>query len=864
MDLISSRIANGEDLEALREKHAKGANSPAQKAKSETAWRPPKGSHSKLKAIGKLISEEGSRAAKEAMSSKPLTVASHPLFSGAMAILQPEANAELHTYAGQHRSSPGLITLTMKRLIFTPFLSSQSKVEIDVDRITGVKKNGVLKGLHLCSLISEPAEPLALRLSSNLMVYKVKQEILLTDATNCVTALKKVVLEMNTKALDAQLQMAQTTLRPSAVTIEPDSRSAHVVDYDAFVVDWDEYLNIVDDAHAPKRKGGEDDDDDDFDPTQAAKKKQKAKQPKPSQAIEAARNDLHTLTEHHEHVLSATFDLSFVGEGPNLAEGHGPSSSHPEAPLDFDDNPFILSDGLDLGGDGFMLGDELARELGWGSPAKSAARPSDEPPQMDLDFGGGAYGDEGFNFDFNTGGDMPGHAPTPGRRGILQTPRNRLKSANKENVYPQGTPGSRQGSVLSKRGPSPTNSFGRLFLSQDQSFRGTPLQDVTLGQGDGKTDDPKQIKKRARLLLDARTELTDEELKVARAQYLEFQNELKRDMMKKKSERDGAKLIDDLMWGVPQQIRDPSLIDFWEANFKVQVEARSGLLAIHHEEERPAKRRKRLSPILEDDAPIEPEPEAELGGGFEPDMGMMMDFEDARGAAFFNNDFGQENVHHRGSSEDPGQGRRVSRPSSVFGGSNIDLGLHPDKGSNHGSQKSSLFPWDNAGGPSSSSANAPFGVDDNIPIDHVEIRLRGSSRSRRSSVAPSQSGLAAGGVGFSPIVQGTPAPINADYEFNVEERKGPEATQLEETQKTEVNLATLERNSFNFLEYAKMQYRSLPDGGRLSFEMVVPQATSTRHVAAAAFYHCLVLATKDLIRVEQPKPYDTMVIDIFS
>lgn len=127
------------------------------------------------------------------------------------------------------------------------------------------------------------------------------------------------------------------------------------------------------DTHAPKRKGDEDEDDD-FDPTQATKKKQKAKQPKPSQAIEAARNDPHTLTEHHEHVLSATFDLSFVGDGSNHAQGHGPSSSHPEAPLnlDFDDNPFVLSDGLDL--DGFMLGDELARELGWGSPAKSAGR----------------------------------------------------------------------------------------------------------------------------------------------------------------------------------------------------------------------------------------------------------------------------------------------------------------------------------------------------------------------------------------------------------------------------------------------------------------------------------------------------------
>ena len=86
---------------------------------------------------------------------------------------------------------------------------------------------------------------------------------------------------------------------------------------------------------------------------------------------------------------------------------------------------------------------------------------------------------------------------------------------NLENVYPGGTPGSRQGSVLSKRGPSPANSFGRLFLSQDQSFRGTPLQDVPVGQENGKIGDPKNGKKRARLLLDARTELTDDELKVS-------------------------------------------------------------------------------------------------------------------------------------------------------------------------------------------------------------------------------------------------------------------------------------------------------------------------------------------------------------
>ena len=37
-----------------------------------------------------------------------------------------------------------------------------------------------------------------------------------------------------------------------------------------------------------------------------------------------------------------------------------------------------------------------------------------------------------------------------------------------------------------------------------------------------------------------------------------------------------------------------------------------------------------------------------------------------------------------------------------------------------------------------------------------------------------------------------------------------------------------------------MQYQTLPKpNGRLTFETVVPNLSSTRHVAAAAFYHCL-------------------------
>lgn len=131
-----------------------------------------------------------------------------------------------------------------------------------------------------------------------------------------------------------------------------------------------------------------------------------------------------------------------------------------------------------------------------------------------------------------------------------------------------------------------------------------------------------------------------------------------------------------------------------------------------------------------------------------------------------------------------------------------------------------MFPWDNAG-PSSSCA-APFAGSDRISVDRAEIKLRGSSLSRReSSLVPSQVGSGIG-PGFSPgaFVKNSQIAFGEDYAFdgeafslvltrgfsccypvgdgheNVNENN---ATQLE-SQRSEMNLITLERNSFNFLE----------------------------------------------------------------
>jgi len=97
------------------------------------------------------------------------------------------------------------------------------------------------------------------------------------------------------------------------------------------------------------------------------------------------------------------------------------------------------------------------------------------------------------------------------------------------------------------------------------------------------------------------------------------------------------------------------------------------------------------------------------------------------------------------------------------------------------------------------------------------------------------------------------------FEFDV----SGEDPALLESQQSDMNLFTLERNSYNFLEYAKMQLQTFPTGTlALAFDDVVPKFSSTPHVAAAAFYHCLVLATKDLVGVSQDMPYGAIKITV--
>ncbi|KAF7339482.1 RNA cytidine acetyltransferase [Mycena sanguinolenta] len=706
--------------------------------------------------------------------------------------LTPHESVETHTFPAQHVSAPGLITLTAATLYFTPLMVSTAKLEIPLANLRGVKKrSGLFTAL---TMVWEDEQ--------------VKQEIFMTDVSNCVASLKKVVQQMQSLSSGEDLQMAQPAARPSAVTLAKDPGAAYHIDFDALVADWDEYLNIGD-----KNKPEEVESEDEFDPK--AKSKKSSRKNKAPQPAEEPRADQYTLNEHHDHLLSNSFNLSFNGSSGD------PSSSQHGGGFVLDDIFLAAPDGLDIG-EG--LGDDLAKELGegWGVF-------TDNANDMQIDNPVNEYGD--IPMDLDLGGDVAFDAGPP-----EEPPRDASESdRDKENMPPSTLRRTNSNPVAF----SPATSFSRLLLSQDEEPQ-VPLVDVTADEQNQKNVGPKKIKK-TRLLLDARTELTDDELKAARAQYLKGQAILRRGLDQKRVEKDGGKFIEDLLWGVPRGVQAESLVEFWQENFKVQVEARTGVVVLHPAEEPPKKRRKiRNIPDIIEEVP--------------------QDFANDMREEVFDQDFNMQDI-------DPGIGVQMNIPK------------FPEKSRG----QSSGAPQRNLDKPAMYLAHHPSWGAISISLHKVQLQdLReapsfhgimlvgahpaplGSVRwaaIAESSLVPSQSGSVLSALEFSPGVGKKAQALGEDYEFDVDTQ--PPNPSAMDSQRSDMNLITLERNSFNFLEYVRMQLQSLPGSvSDLSFDAVVPMATSTRHVAAAAFYHCLVLATKDLLHVKQPEAYGALSITI--
>ncbi|KAL7285330.1 hypothetical protein ACG7TL_000425 [Trametes sanguinea] len=750
----------------------------------------------------------------------------------------PETRVDAHTFPAQFKQRPGLITLTPTTVFFTPLLSSRATLCIPLQDVTGVKKGSLMKGIdihysepfvdgskeakeakflfvgsrddlfaRLVSYGGKRWKNVALgtkgqRLWPALVYAPVKQELFFTDVTTCYNALKKAVQDLSSMSANAaQLQMGQPTLRAEALTLTADPGAAFGIDFDnVFVV-----VNSRPSAQV------EDDDlsDDDFDPRfKRPKAKGKQKRDAPSSAIVEHARALHTLDEQHGHLLNSS--LGFRGGSAAPGGGMEASSSQFDGGfgLGFDDSVFALPEGAGEAD----IGDELARELGegWGGSVLRG-RQDDGPNPFDL--GADAFD---LNADFAFDAQAPEPATSPGLHDRASLPPS--------------------GSVVVPLAPfSPPGPDG--------------LSNV-VGQP------PHKRPKRVRLLLDARTELTDDELKE--------QELLKREIAQKKLEKESGKLIEEMIYGVPKGVQAPVLVDFWLENFRIQVEARSGELHVDVQGEPPRKRRK-----LSDMDVMNENEEAARGNGFQMDVDQNLGYDLGGGDYIGFQDVGDGyELDRMRSSEEPGQARRGSRPPSALG-SHFDFDLRPTQDQGSASQRSAFFPWDHAG-PSSSAVGVAYEFDGSDAYS----ALRSASK-RGHSIGSRRESLLLPGAGAIP-----PSPASMglrssqvggeDFQFNahrttwqvidmdvVPEEQGA----VEESQQS--GILTLERNSFNFLEYAKMQISANPSAtSELPFDDVVPKATSTRRVAAAAFYHCLVLSTKNLINVGQDVPYGPLKIRV--
>ena len=113
----------------------------------------------------------------------------------------------------------------------------------------------------------------------------------------------------------------------------------------------------------------------------------------------------------------------------------------------------------------------------------------------------------------------------------------------------------------------------------------------------------------------------------------------------------------------------------------------------------------------------------------------------------------------------------------------------------------------------------------------------------------------------SPLVgRGAPLPELEDEEDF--ELYGPAAvvdTQI--AQESQWIRATLDQESSNFLEFLAAETEAVPGA---TFEQLLPPQEHSKIVAAQGFLHVLALATKGLIKVEQPDGYGDIHVAIAS
>ncbi|KAF8478773.1 Rec8 like protein-domain-containing protein [Gautieria morchelliformis] len=690
---------------------------------------------------------------------------------------------------------------------------------------------------QLCTLISEPPEPLALRLSSNLMVgvvrvfksqqryhfsdvlsiisslQPVKHEIFETDVGSLVASLKKNLQGLH--AMDgASLEMAHPNgLREDALNLAVDPAMAMATEFDG-TIDAKNLEQVEGDGNFHHVLAN----NDEFDPFPAAK----PGDPSSESRHPPNKNKLHQLDESHDHLFSNSFLHSLSGD---VAPIDDPSSSAHMNDVLFN---------LDFGDPDVGLGEEMERDLeeAWNmkvnkeqvEPVPAAEEfyfegyfcffrwPTLRVPMEDngdLGIGGMDFIDDPFvpgvevDLGMENGADIPEGDkmidPSLLRARHTPPPHDQLPSR----------------SILSRR-TEDDDVQNEKQHSQEQDVANK-----------AQVRKPGKKHRKRVILLDPRTELSDDTLRFHKNNYLEEMKRQRREAQDKKEQREGKRRVEEELWAPPKDFLAPELVELWNQRVTYPIRAREaawrkeldermlslpllkrvsevGMCAVQH----PAKKRrvieKEPSDHVENAAEIAASPIQE-GNGI--DFGMNMEMDNVVG---FDGDYGGMDIYiepspvqadinsgSRHSSDEPGHPRRgPSRPPSLPGSSLVGRGAFDV--SQRELQSNSIFPWDNAGLSSSNAAlpgsvglpvGGGSGSDLGLSFDSIAVPFRRNSKSNSARDSPAIY-LPSGGDAEMVIDDG------------IEMRDALPVASVDlnpgETQESE-SMVTLEKNSFNFL-----------------------------------------------------------------
>ncbi|BGP21662.1 meiotic recombination protein REC8, fungi type [Rhodotorula toruloides] len=710
-----------------------------------------------------------------------------------------------------------------------------------------------------CEKVAAPDEPLALRLSSNLMVgiarvYQQQYTIYASDVTHMHATLKKVVTEsaFNLPDITVQPEIARP-LTPRKGLQEPTGKEAagggglnlafnQGIALTGFDPDWDlgilwrlpgeEYadeMEVLEEgmftSPAPSIAGAP------------------AADRQPKGAHQAPEADI-TLAEPHLR--------DYLLRGFEGADEFGQAGFEGELELGaiFGEEEQGLLYGISPELDAAIR----AGSAGRGSAAGSARGPagfgaSSSAVGYSADLGG--FNDHFAGQEFGGGGDeffpQVQQRPNEGEETFTERVRKEHEEA--------------QARLQQAGGRRSATPLGEVNLSAEFNSVGDGTPSTTtrkrvsdaLEQAQTKAMETKKAAKKAKraklIPIDRSTELTDDQFRWMHATYSDRMDAERKKADKAREEREAHQKAVEAIFGVPAAFQIPGLAEFWKETVVGQMTPFEGAKAADEKKRRvaglaPKKRKARNSDVAQE--------------GEQPrEAGKRLSEQPGVDAAFGGFGFGAQNFF---AGQEFGSGAEYVHGGDMGGfeheifDQDIEIGRAARGASLTGSGRPSMLPWAAelptseaggvggfglaVGGPSSAA-----GVSMETPLPRGLVQYRSRTPSLHAT----------------PLPGGSVEALLEEGEELVGVEGGSPMARSGEADSEEV---LPETDSYRFLNYARRHAAALPAGDQFFFSDIVPTAVTTPTIAAAAFYHLLTLAMKGEVRVEQKDPYGEIAVEV--